>query len=84
MYAGVDPDTGRQKHAPGIAQNFDEAVADGTQTRLTRVDVATHDANRRAALRGQSPSAAFTDEWLEAMRGRSLVDGLVGRLLAAA
>ena len=43
---------------PGIAQNFDDAVANGAPTRLTRVDAATRDANRRAALRGQRPAPA--------------------------
>lgn len=44
--------------APGIAQNFDDAVANRAPTRLTRVDAATRDANRRAALRGQPPAPA--------------------------
>ena len=44
--------------SPGIAQNFDDAVANGAPTRLNRVDAATRDANRRAALRGQSPAPA--------------------------
>jgi hypothetical protein len=44
--------------APGIADNFDNAVANGAPTRLNRVDAAARDANRRAALRGQSPAPA--------------------------
>lgn len=47
-----------RSRAPGIAQNFDDAVAHGAPTRLTRVDAAARDANRRAALRGQSPAPA--------------------------
>ena len=47
-----------RSRGPGIAQNFDDAVANGAPTRLTRVDAATRDANRRAALRGQSPAPA--------------------------
>lgn len=45
-----------RSRAPGIAQNFDDAVANGAPTRLTRVGAATRDANRRAALRGQPPA----------------------------
>lgn len=44
--------------APGIAGVFDEAVSNGAPTKLTRVDAATRDANRRAALRGQRPAPA--------------------------
>jgi RHS repeat-associated protein len=44
--------------APGIAQNFDDAVANGAPTQLNRVSAATRDANKRAALRGQSPAPA--------------------------
>lgn len=44
--------------APGIKQNFDNAVANGAPTQLNRVDAATRDANRRAALRGQAPAPA--------------------------
>lgn len=44
--------------APGIAQNFDDAVANGAPTRLNRVSSAIRDANRRAALRGQAPAPA--------------------------
>lgn len=47
-----------RSRAPGIAGNFDNAVANGAPTRLTRVDAAARDANRRAALRGQSPAPA--------------------------
>ena len=47
-----------RSRAPGIAQNFDDAVANWAPTRLTRVDAATRDANRRAALRGQAPAPA--------------------------
>lgn len=47
-----------RSRAPGIADNFDNAVANGAPTRLTRVDVAARDANRRAALRGQPPAPA--------------------------
>jgi hypothetical protein len=41
-----------------IAQNFDDAVANGAPTQLNRVSAAARDANRRAALRGQSPAPA--------------------------
>lgn len=44
--------------APGLAQNFDNAVANGAPTQLDRVGAAARDANRRAALRGQSPAPA--------------------------
>jgi Deoxyribonuclease NucA/NucB/Cricket paralysis virus, VP4 len=44
-----------RSRGPGIAQNFDEAVAQGAPTRLNRVAKAARDANRRAALRGQPP-----------------------------
>jgi RHS repeat-associated protein len=47
-----------RSRAPGIAQNFDDAVADGAPTRLNRVGSAARDANRRAALRGQDPAPA--------------------------
>lgn len=47
-----------RSRAPGIAQNFDDAVANGVSTRQTRADAAARDANRRAALRGQSPAPA--------------------------
>lgn len=42
--------------APGIAQNFDNAVANGAPTQLDRVGKAARDANRRAALRGVPPA----------------------------
>lgn len=44
--------------APGISHTFDDAVSKGAPTRLTRVDAAARDANRRAALRGQKPAPA--------------------------
>ena len=47
-----------RSRAPGIAQNFDDAVANGAPTQLNRVSAAARDANRRAALRGQSPAPA--------------------------
>jgi len=47
-----------RSRAPGIADNFDNAVANGAPTRLDRVGAAARDANRRAALRGQSPAPA--------------------------
>ena len=47
-----------RSRAPGIGRNFDDAVANGAPTRLTRVNAATRDANRRAALRGQRPAPA--------------------------
>ena len=47
-----------RSRAPGIAQNFDDAVANGAPTRLNRVGSAARDANRRAALRGQDPAPA--------------------------
>lgn len=47
-----------RSRAPGIAQNFDDAVAQGAPTRLARVATAARDANRRAALRGQPPAQA--------------------------
>ena len=51
--------------APGIAQNFDDAVANGAPTQLNRVDAAIRDANRRAALRGQpaAPAGQSLDEY---------------------
>lgn len=47
-----------RSRAPGIADNFDNAVADGGPTQLNRVSGAARDANRRAALRGQAPAPA--------------------------
>jgi hypothetical protein len=47
-----------RSRAPGLADNFDNAVADGAPTRLDRVGAAARDANRRAALRGQPPAPA--------------------------
>lgn len=47
-----------RSRAPGIARNFDNAVANGAPTRLTRVGDAARKANRRAALRGQGRPAA--------------------------
>lgn len=47
-----------RSRAPGIAGTFDDAVADGAPTQLNRVTGAARDANRRAALRGQSPAPA--------------------------
>jgi hypothetical protein len=44
--------------APGLARNFDKAVADGAPTSLNRVSAAARDVNRRAALRGQEPPPA--------------------------
>jgi RHS repeat-associated protein len=44
--------------APGLAQNFDDAVALGAPTRLNRASTAVRDANRRAALRTQAPARA--------------------------
>jgi Deoxyribonuclease NucA/NucB len=54
-----------RSRAPGIAQNFDNAVANGAPTSLTRVGDATRKANRRAALRGQSraPAGQSLDEY---------------------
>jgi hypothetical protein len=43
---------------PGLGKNFDNAVAAGEPTRLTKVSAAARDANRRAALRGQPPAPA--------------------------
>ncbi|NTW40894.1 MAG: hypothetical protein HGA44_13610, partial [Cellulomonadaceae bacterium] len=47
-----------RSRAPGIAGTFDDAVAEGAPTQLNRVTGAARDANRRAALRGQSPAPA--------------------------
>ncbi|WP_342766652.1 polymorphic toxin-type HINT domain-containing protein [Xylanimonas oleitrophica] len=47
-----------RSRAPGIANTFDTAVANGAPTRLNRVTGAARDANRRAALRGQPPAPA--------------------------
>ncbi|MFV0462665.1 MAG: NucA/NucB deoxyribonuclease domain-containing protein [Nostocoides sp.] len=47
-----------RSRAPGIAGTFDDAVANGAPTQLSRVGTAARDANRRAALRGQSPAPA--------------------------
>lgn len=47
-----------RSRAPGIAGTFDDAVANGAPTQLNRVGSAARDANRRAALRGQSPAPA--------------------------
>jgi hypothetical protein len=47
-----------RRDEPGLARNFDEAVANGAPTRLNRVSAAARDANRRAALRGQEPAPA--------------------------
>lgn len=47
-----------RSRAPGIAKTFDTAVENGAPTRLNRVTGAARDANRRAALRGQSPAPA--------------------------
>jgi len=47
-----------RSRAPGIAGTFDDAVANGAPTQLNRVGTAARDANRRAALRGQSPAPA--------------------------
>lgn len=44
--------------APGFAGTFDDAVANGAPTQLNRVGTAARDANRRAAMRGQSPAPA--------------------------
>lgn len=47
-----------RSRAPGIADNFDNAVADGAPTQLNRVSGAARDANGRVALRGQAPAPA--------------------------
>jgi Deoxyribonuclease NucA/NucB len=47
-----------RSEAPGLAQNFDEALANGAPTRLNRVSAVVRDSNRRAALRGQEPAPA--------------------------
>lgn len=47
-----------RSRAPGIAGTFGDAVANGAPTQLNRVGTAARDANRRAALRGQSPAPA--------------------------
>lgn len=54
-----------RSRAPGIADNFDNAVADGAPTRLSRVDDAARRANRRDALRGQprAPAGQSLDEY---------------------
>jgi len=44
--------------ASNIAENFDEAVAQGQPTRLTRTDVAQRDTNRAEALAGHQPAPA--------------------------
>jgi RHS repeat-associated protein len=51
--------------APNIAANFDNAVANGAPTRLTRVDKATRNQNRRDALRRQPrpPAGQSLDEY---------------------
>jgi RHS repeat-associated protein len=51
--------------APGLGQNFDDAVAKGAPTQLTRVGNAARNANRRAALRGQprAPAGQSLDEY---------------------
>jgi hypothetical protein len=54
-----------RSRGPGIASNFDNAVANGAPTRLTRVGDAMRKANRRDALRGQSraPAGQSLDEY---------------------
>lgn len=54
-----------RSRGPGIASNFDNAVANGAPTRLTRVGDAARNANRRDALRGQSraPAGQSLDEY---------------------
>ncbi|WP_253854012.1 NucA/NucB deoxyribonuclease domain-containing protein [Prauserella alba] len=54
-----------RSRAPGIAQNFDNAVANGAPTRLTRVGDAESKANRRSALRGRArpPAGQSLDEY---------------------
>ncbi|MDQ6719298.1 MAG: DNRLRE domain-containing protein [Candidatus Dormibacteraeota bacterium] len=48
-----------RSRAPGLATNFDRAVAAGKPTTVNRVlSKAQRDANRRAALRGQQPAPA--------------------------
>ena len=63
--AGVPTVTFSRSRAPGLAQNFDDAVTNGAPTRLNRVDAATRDANRRAALRGKpsAPAGQSLDEY---------------------
>jgi RHS repeat-associated protein len=50
---------------PNIGKVFDESVAKGAPTRLTRVTAKVRDANRRSALRGQAkaPSGQSLDEY---------------------
>jgi len=51
--------------APGIADNFDDAVANGKPTTLTRAGTRTAKDNRRAALKGQeaAPAGQSLDEY---------------------
>lgn len=51
--------------APGIAKTFDDAVADGAPTQLTRVSSNEARANRREALRGhdRAPAGQSLDEY---------------------
>ena len=54
-----------RSRAPGIAPNFDEAVAEGAPTQLNRVNQTAKAANRRAALGGepQPPAGQSLDEY---------------------
>lgn len=67
--AGVGADlptvTFSRDRAPGIAGTYDEAVAGGAPTTLTRVDADTRDANRDAALEGipKAPKGQSLDEY---------------------
>ncbi|MDQ0238926.1 NucA/NucB deoxyribonuclease domain-containing protein [Arthrobacter bambusae] len=47
-----------RSRAPGLAQNFDDAVSAGAPTELNRVTGRVRDRNRRDALRGQAPAVA--------------------------
>jgi hypothetical protein len=51
------PTTSNASHHSRIHKESDRP-ANGAPTRLTRANAATRDANRRAALRGQSPAPA--------------------------
>jgi len=54
-----------RSRSPNIAENFDEAVAQGQPTQLTRADAAQRDINRREALAGHdpAPSGQSLDEY---------------------
>lgn len=51
--------------APGLAQNFDNATANGAPSTLNRASAAVRDANRDVALRGQrrAPEGMSLDEY---------------------